>query len=917
MTSFDDERDNAWPLLGRERECAVIDGLLDGARSGVSGALVIRGEPGIGKSALLEYAAGRAAPMAVLSAAGVQAESDLAFAGLHELLRPVLGHMAELPDNQAQALAGALGMSPSTHADRLLISAAVLGLLAAAAEDQPTLCVVDDAQWLDQPSAGALMFTARRLRADPVAIVFAARDGEPSRFEAAGVPELTLGGLAELPAAEILAARARSAAPSVRDRLLSEAAGNPLALLELPGGLSDQQLHGTAPVPDAIPLTPRLEEVFKLRAGRLSREAQTMLLIAAADNSGDAPAVLRAAAELRLPANALDPAERAGLVRVTGARITFRHPLVRSALYQAATLHERQQAHMALASALHGDENTDRRVWHQAMASLTGDEEVAAAMEASARRAQLRAGHSSAATAFLRAAELSTDETRRVRRIAAAAEAAWAGGESGRAREAISRALPLAVDGVRTRLLYLSGVIEVHTGSVQKASAMLMEAAAASEDPSLTIDLLYEAAGAATVSCDLPAVVKLSDQLTRITAVDELEQFKLAALSGLVRWAAGEHDAARLSWSDALSRAAGLTDPRALMWATEAAGLSLDPGAGVAYCNRAVDLIRRDGLLSLLPAALRRLAFELWWSSQLDLAYVAAQEGYRLSLDLGHNLGGHLVIMAAVEAAWGREQDARDHAEEALALCQRGGPPYPAFYAEWTLGLLDLNSGRPAEAARRLFAVTSPDARNRHPVPYLGAMPDALEAGARAGLRDETASRMDDFRTLVAAAPTPKRLALLARCEALLGTRDADAAFGDAIASGSLPPFQRGRTELLYGEWLRRERRPTESRAHLRAALDVFQRMGALPWAARAEAELRATGETIRNRQAAQFDRLTPQEHQIAELVCRGMTNREIAAQLYLSPRTVEYHLHKVFTKLRIGSRAELVRDGLPDPDLR
>lgn len=325
-------------LVGREQECEVIDRLLADACQGVSRSLVVRGEAGIGKSALLDYARKHATSMLILSAGGVEAESDLAFAGLHELLRPVLAHLGELPDTQSRALAGALGLAPAAPADRLLISAAVLGLLAAAAEDRPVLCIVGDAQWVDRPSAGALLFAARRLRAERLAILFGAREGEAIQFEAAGLPELTLTGVGEDAALQVLAATGRTAVPSVCARLLAEADGNPLALLELPGGLSKEQLQGLEPLPDAMRLTPRLEGVFRQRIGRLPRTAQTALLIAAADNTGDAPAVLRAAASLGLPADVLDPAERAGLIGTGGATMTFRHPLVRSALYQGATL---------------------------------------------------------------------------------------------------------------------------------------------------------------------------------------------------------------------------------------------------------------------------------------------------------------------------------------------------------------------------------------------------------------------------------------------------------------------------------------------------------------------------------------------------------------------------------------------------
>src|SRR6516162_1169762 len=325
--------EQAVQLPGREQECAVIDALLADARAGAAGALVIRGEPGIGKSALLGYARAQAPPMMVLSACGVQAESDLAFAGLHELLRPVLAYLGELPDAQSRALGAALGLAPSPQPDRLLICAAVLGLLAAAADDKPMLCLIDDAHWVDRPSADALVFAARRLRAEQLAILFGVRDSEASRFEAAVLPELVLTGLGQDAAVEVLATTGRAAAPSVCDRLLAEADGNPLALLELPGSLSEEQLNGRVPLPDAMPLTPRLEGVFRQRIGRLPPPAQTALLIAAADNAGDAPAVLRAAATLQLPADALDPAEGSGLISITGKTITFRHPLVRSALY--------------------------------------------------------------------------------------------------------------------------------------------------------------------------------------------------------------------------------------------------------------------------------------------------------------------------------------------------------------------------------------------------------------------------------------------------------------------------------------------------------------------------------------------------------------------------------------------------------
>jgi len=904
-------------LLGRDRECAAIDRLLDDARAGAGGALVVRGEAGIGKSALLDYARQRAAPMAVLSAVGVEAESDLAFAGLHGLLRPVLAHLGELPEPQAAALAGALGLAPSAGSDRLLISAAVLGLLAAAAEDRPVLCVVDDAQWVDRPSAGALVFTARRLQAERLAMLFGTREGEVRRFEAAGVPDLALTGLDRSSAAAVLGAGGCDAAGEVLDRLLAEAAGNPLALLELPRGLSRAQMEGRAVLPEAIPLSPQLEGVFRQRIGRLPETAQTALLIAAADTTGDMPAVLRAMAGLGLPVDALDPAEGAGLARISGTTITFRHPLVRSALYQGATMSQRQRVHAALAGAFTGEENADRRVWHQALATLTGDEEVAAALEASARRSQARAAHASAATAFLRAAELSTGQERRTRRVAAAAQAAWDAGQPERARNAIDRALPAAGGELKAKLLQLSGAIEGSCGSLPTALMRLLAGADATTDPPLTLQMLVDASEAALFSGQLAKVVELGQRASSLQAATARDRLMASLLRGFATMFAGDPDGARPLLEDVLREADALDDdPRALLLAAAAASAGLGED-GLPYASRAVESARRQGLLSVLPRTLDIQSYELLFSSSFDLAYAAAEEAYRLSLDVGHGGGRALANMAMVEAVWGRDAEARRHAEEVLAIGQRTGSTFLAGLAEWTLGLIDLAGGRNAEAAVRLLAVTDLRQPGADPLVALAAVPDAVEAAARCGRAGEFGDRFAAFEGWAMAAPTGARRALFARCQALLGKRPPAEAFAEAIEhAAAVPPFQRARTELLYGEWLRRERRRTDARGHLRTALETFRALGAAPWAERAEAELRATGETARRRDVSAAQQLTPQELQIAGLVTGGLTNKEIAAQLFLSPRTVDYHLRKVFTKLGIASRAELIRDGLPQRSL-
>ena len=628
-------------LIGRDRECAAIGGLLDRGLAGEAGALVVRGEAGIGKSALLAYACGRAGEMTVLRATGVEAESDLAFAGLYGLTRPVLDKLDELPVTQRDALAGALGLAPSAGADRLLVSAAVLSLLAAAAEERPVLCVIDDAQWFDRPSADALVFSARRLGAERLVMLFGVREGDARRFEAADLPELVLEGLDGRSAAAMLASRPREPAPAVRERLLAEAAGNPLALLELPEALSVGQLAGEAPLPAVMPLTPRLQSVFLRRIERLPHDTQDAMLIAAADNTGDLATLTRAATRNQLPSDALDPAEIAELIRISDRSVTFRHPLVRTALYDAATQSRRQRAHAALADALSGEEHADRRVWHQAMATLGADEEVAAALEASARRSQARAAQSSAASALLRAAELSGDEGRRTRRIAAAAQAAWDGGQADRAREAVARALPLAGGELRARLLQLSGAIEERSGSLPRALELLLEGAKVSSDASLKLEMLADAAEAAVFTGQLSKVVELAERLGAVQPTTARDRLIASLLLGFAKVFSGDHQQARALLEQTLREADALDDPRALSWASSAASVGGQPGDGLPYANRAVESARRQGILSQLPRALQQQSYELVNTSSFDLAYAAADEGYRLALEIGQSGGWH------------------------------------------------------------------------------------------------------------------------------------------------------------------------------------------------------------------------------------------------------------------------------------
>jgi DNA-binding CsgD family transcriptional regulator len=897
-------------LVGRNHECAQIAALITDARQGRSASLVVRGEPGIGKTALLQYATALADGMTVLQVAGIDAESDLAFAGVFGLVRPILHRLDKLVEIQARALAGALGMASASGTDRFLVSAAVLGLLAVAAEECPVLCVVDDAQWLDQPSSDAITFATRRLGAERIAVIFGAREGESRRFESSGIPELVLDGLDDGAARGLLQDHGQEFSPSVRDRLLSEAAGNPLALLELPSGLTDAQLAGEEPLPEAIPLTPRLEAVFRRRIEQLPPSAQTALLIAAADNTGDLSAVLRAAAEFELGPDSLAPAECADLIRTVGDAIAFRHPLVRAAAYAATSLSERQRAHAALAHVLSGDEHADRRVWHQAMASVTGDEEVAAALEASARRAQLRGGHGSAASAFQRAGELTGDETRRGPRLAAAAQAAWDAGQPDRARMLIARALPGADGALLARLLHLRGVIESRYGEIHQGLQSMIEAIAASDDASRTLEMLRDAVDAAIDVGDDAALRAFGERAASLPADTPHDAFYKAFAGAFAARSGGDEERERALRAGVLELARELDDPFVHYWAARAASVGPKPDAGLPFATRAVELARRQGLLSLLPLALDELGAQLARISQFERAYAAAEEGYQLSLGLRQSVvGWHLETMARVEAIWGREADAREHLRQVMVIAGRGYPVL-ATQARAILGLLELTVGRADQAASILLELVSKPQQHVIPNHPLRWVPDALEAAIRsnrnAAVVDEVLS---DYRDWVLAEPTDGHRSLLARCEALIEARAPDDAFAEAIElAEALPPFERARTELLYGEWLRRERRRTEARTHLRLAVQQLGALGASPWAARAESELRASGETARKRDPSTLDELTPRERTIAELAATGLSNPEIGAQLFLSPRTVEYHLGKVFSKLGIASRSELIR---------
>jgi DNA-binding CsgD family transcriptional regulator len=914
-------------LYGRRAECDALERLLADARRSRSGALVVRGEAGVGKSALLDHAAGRAEGMTVLRAAGVESEAELPFAALHQLLRPVLELAGRLPGHQAAALAGALGLGPAGERgtdearDRFLVSVAVLSLLAEAAEARPVLGLVDEAQWLDRSSAETLGFAARRLEAEGVVLLFAARDGDPREFPADGLPQLQLGGLDAEPAAALLAAVAGADLPAaVVDRLVERTGGNPLALLELPGTLDPGQLAGRAPLEDVLPLTARLERTFGERVRRLPDDTRTLLLVAAAETAGDPATVLRAGARLGVDAGALDPAEAAGLVR-TGDRLRFRHPLVRSAGYRTATLAARQAAHQALAEVLAGGDTADQRAWHLAAATVGPDEAVAGELERSADRARRRGGHAAAAAALERAADLTGDDPERGRRLAEAAGAAWLAGQADRAAALADRAQPLAADPrSQAALAHLRGSIEASRGSALDATAMLVAASelAAPVDPTQALAMLVEASEIASYAGDVTPTAELGRRAAALPVTDKAGEFLSDLLQGMGLVAEGDAPAGEPMLRRAIALAGTMDDPRRLLWAGVAAFFVGDNAAGDALFARAVARARRDGAVGLLPKALEYLAPVEVVTGRLDAAAATAGEGLRLARDTGNDTSAcrQLCTLANLAAIRGDEDACRAAAAEALDRAAARGLGLPATLAAHALALLDLGMGRPTDALARLQRSLAAGPGAGSPFFAVYTMPDLVEAAVRAGQGDVAAGPLAAFEGLATMAGTPDLLAQLARCRGLLGPdEEAAGRFEEALAlhDGQARPFDLARTELVYGEALRRARRRGEARAHLRGALEIFQRLEAAPWAERAATELRATGETARKRDPSALSQLTPQERQIIQLVSEGGTNREIGAQLFLSRRTIDYHLRNVFVKLGVSSRAELIRLALAD----
>jgi DNA-binding CsgD family transcriptional regulator len=867
----------------------------------------------VGKTALLDYAVERASELRVLRAAGVESEMELPFAGLHQLCAPMLDRLERLPGPQREALSTAFGLSAGEAPDRFFVALAVLGMLAEAAEERPLVCVVDDAQWLDRASAQVLVFVARRLLAEPVGLVFAVGESGDER-ELSGLPELVVEGLGDRDARALLGSVITGPLDErVRDRIVAETHGNPLALLELPRGLSAAELAGGFAVPDSRPLSGRIEDSFLRRLDQLPPATRQLLLVAAAEPVGDPVLVWRAAERLGIGVEAAAPAAAAGLCEF-GARVRFRHPLVRSAAYGAASRHERQRAHQALAEATDPELDPDRRAWHRAQAAPSPDEDVAQDLERSAGRAQARGGLAAAAAFLEHAAALTLDPARRAQRALTAAQAKHQAGAPDAALQLLAAAQAGPLDELgcaRVDLLRAQIAFAVNRG--RDAPPLLLKAAKRLEplDARLARDTYLDAFAAAIFAGRLASDGQLV-VAHAVRAAPPASQPPTPAdllLDGLALRIAEGNVAAMPLLERALTafRAEDLPAEEGIRWLWLASATALDVWNDETWAMlsaRHVQLARDAGALTVLPLALTSRVLVHLFAGELAAAALLVDEVDAIIEATGSRLApyGRLLLLA-----WqGREPEASEVIEATTGEAEARGEGLGLTVIQWTTAVLCNALGRYDDAlAAARQAWECPD--------ELGlatrVLPELIEAAVRSGRPEQAADALKRLSEATRAGDTDWALGIEARSRALLSEGQvAEDLYHEAIdrLGRSRAAVWLARTHLLYGEWLRRERRRLDARTQLRTAHDLFTTMGLEAFAQRTARELRATGETARKRATETGDQLTAQETQIARLARDGLSNPEIGSQLFISPRTVEYHLHKVFTKLDINSRSQL-----------
>jgi class 3 adenylate cyclase/tetratricopeptide (TPR) repeat protein len=904
-------------LLGRQRELFAIDQALAAARLGKSARLVIRGEPGIGKTALLEYAVEQAVSMRVLTARGVEFEADVPFAGLSELLQPALDRLDRLPPFHADALRSSLGLGPRIEPDRLIIGAAVLGLISAYADEAPLLLAVDDAQWIDRASTEAIGFAARRLVADPVALIIAVREGEESPLLAAGLPELRLAGLDRETAAELLSRSGTSAVSAEEaDRLVEATGGNPLALLEL--GQETQRApaapHGNLPVATTV------ERAYLRRADGLSEDARRVLLLLAASGTTDANLVRQAAASMGLGTEAVEEAEAAtALVVHRYGQMEFAHPLARASIYHSASPADRRAAHRVLATVMTIADDVDRRAWHLGAAAAGWDAGAADALEASARRARESSGYAAAARAWAESARLTEDERLRAKRLFEAADNAWLGGRAEDAEESLRAARKLAGDDLRVEIDTLGGHIAMRRGAVLEGYRTLVAAAEAIEprDRLKAIRILADATIATFGAGNPDEMMVAAERAIELLRPDDPPEsgiFANVAYGALAVLAGRADDGPRhLHQSVPLFQLLpeDATDPLLLMCAGVTGLWLREVEAGRDLLDRALVRARDRAPTAALPVVLFFLGRDAFATNRWALARAMYEDAMRVARESTQLtwLPGPVTGLAWLDALEGRAEECRANAAEGLQLSETLGMGFYKAWAMIALGMLELGLGHPDEALRHLAACETWLEEISVSDPDLSPAPDIVEALVRLGRDPEAREMAARYEAAAGAKGQPFARARAARARGLVA---GDSDFADHFATAlryheSTPDtFERARTQLCYGERLRRTRKRVEARKHLRAALKAFDELGAAPWGERALSELQASGETARVRDERYRQQLTPQELQVALTLAEGTTTREAATRLYLSPKTVEYHLRHVYDKLEIRSRDEL-----------
>jgi len=905
-------------LLDRAAETGALEGVLAAVRDGLSGVLVLRGEAGAGKTALLDWAAGQASDMQVARVAGAEAEMDMGFAGLHQLLVPFLGGLEGLPTPQRQALGSAFGLVDGPPPDRFLVGLAALTVLTDAAAAQPVLCLIDDAQWLNRVSIEVLGFVARRLHADRVGMVFATRirQEEERAVVLAGLPELTVGGLSEEAAHELLATSAGAQVDQqVSGRIAADTAGNPLALVELAAELTVTELSGADPLDWPLRFGGHLEERYRTQVRALPGSTQTLLLLAAADPTGEPALIWNAARNLGIDPEA---GQAAGVERLVSwePRVRFRHPLIRSAAYYAALAPARRGAHQALAAVTDPQVDPDRRAWHLAEAAAGPDEQVAAELERSADRARGRGGWGSSAAFLERAAALTPDEDHRARRMLAAAENRLAAGEAPAARALLSLAAPHLADALaRARARRLEGQSLYASGQMPEATSVLLDAARMLQpsDTRLARDTLLDAFVAAQFSGQPGMAEFLRAARTAPKVADSQATVADLLLDGFAAVAERRYQAGAALLRRAIAPlAAGQPIPDDalphLMAVAQAAGVLYDDSARYQVEKRWVAELRDRGAISaVLPALGTQLSVQAQEGRFAD-AEATLAEGRALAEATGYRgyLGAYAWLELWALARQGREADARPLAARLLREFAGRRTGYEVLRVQGALAVLELGLGN-YPAALRCALESLP----RQNVLGFAQFADVVEAGTRCGERETATAALEAFTPWALASGTDLALGLLARGQALLaddGHAEAEYRLAiDHLQRSRLVP-QLARAHQVYGEWLRRQRRRRDARDQLRRAFEMFDQMGMTAFAGRARAELRATGERARPRSLGTPEVLTAQEAQIARLAAERLSNREIASQLFISARTVEYHLHKVFRKLGVTSRAQLAR---------